>query len=899
VAAVNVEYGDQIVAINVGENTQAAVDAAATATTQAGIATTQAGIATDAVADVADLVASVTLPGLLATASSLPFLGALSDTQDLIIADGLVGYRTNLRALKKYLGLIPTLFVTGTRLAIMGDSRSAAGTVSQPNAGTPFTTGVNEATKLQGVHLWMMQALDWPMEVVGDWTFGGSKTSECCHTHALEVVAARLRPGDAVMMLVSTNDPVDYTSTGGLGPIPFGDPTAPPASQPRVGDRAPVGAGIGQQGTTIGNFDKAFRFCESRGIRVIVFEIPTQSASRTQRNAEVHQWFMAQKALVTYPNVIFPNAYTSLLADPASDDDPATATGVWRTDLNSTLGLLYNDDTFPLHPSPAGAKFIGETIAADTEIVSAFAGRDTLVILPDGTNDAAFINPNPSLAVGDGSGVLGYSGSASPAPTGTLAQGWEIGHDVSTGTFSVVASFDGDGEQIITITRTGGSDAGLVRAVELRQTAIPITPVAGDVYLINGEAVAPARNPEDLFTVFSQLVFSETGLVDDYGQSISAGSYGSYFPSNPNFFPKVGATLITAGVPFEITPAIVASTTGTIDMSARIRIAFPDTLDTGTNGPLVIKIKSTGLIKRAGVYTHVTTPAVPAPGAACTATPAISGSLFVGGTITLTDGTFASGTIASRRLLRDGVPVSYTGTSYDLTSADLGKRFVFENTSSTGTIAQSQAFGPIAEPSAELAALIAALAGEENNAIFDFTDAAIVAGIYRVEDYSGNNNPALQSAGVRQPGISSTLGAVLDGSNDCAGFTWQTAAPSTVSVVMAMTKTAGDTNKRLLSDGTTSNAAGLYQTSITALVGTWTVDGVSVTTQTQLFNALEVAGEHILMVTGLNVSAWPALFFGRTSNTPLGSFRRGVVIDEATASLAAARAAAVDWVEAT
>lgn len=839
---------------------------------------------------------SIALAPLLEQTPTLTRTTALADQNRLVLTtyEG-APYQVLLADLAEYILGHPLYQITGPRLAVIGDSRSDNGLIAQSGVSPAgFQTGNPEGIRLAGIHGWLLHALGWPMEVVGQWTQGGGKSSQFCHDHALRVIAAR-QP-DAVIYLGTTNDPVDYTGSGGLGPILLGDPNAPPASQPRVGDRAPVGAGIGTQGTTIGNLDKMLRFFGDpvanglgRMVPVICFEIPTDNAGRKARNIAVHQWLQARAADRTYRNLIAPDVFTALLSNPAD------LTSTVRTDLNATIGTIMADPVDFLHPSPAGARFIGETMAADSRVAAALAGRPGRVVLPNGSNDSLFLNANPTVSVGDGSGVLGYS--ASPAPTGTVAQGYELVHDISTGTRSVTASFS-SGEQVITISRTGGgSDPTVPRTVTLHSAEIPITPVAGDVYVLSAEVVVPARNPQDLFAVSCFINFQETGLLNDYGQDIQTGTYGAFQAQNPNYFPKDGDTLVIHSVPLEITPAMVASATGTIGLSARCQISFSDAMDTAANGNLVVTIRSMGIRKLAGAYAHTPPPAVPAAGAACTAAPTISGAVLVGRTITLGDATFASGTIASRRLLRDGVPVTFSGSTYTLTAADSGKRLVFECTSSTGTIAQSEAFGPVRTPSAELEALIDALDGNANNAIHDFTKARVIGSTWRTEDFSGLGNEAEQTATVRHPGIDTTLGAVLDGSNDCMGYTWPGSAPSTITAVLAMRKTVGHTGGRILSDGTATNSAGLYQSAITALPGTWTVDGASVTTQGQLFSALDDGAEHTVMVTGLNVSAWPAIFWSRSSGAVLGSMRRGVIIDEATSDIAGARTKAIAWVE--
>ncbi|OYX95020.1 MAG: hypothetical protein B7Y74_05435, partial [Novosphingobium sp. 35-62-5] len=88
-------------------------------------------------------------------------------------------------------------------------------------------------------------------------------------------------------------------------------------------------------------------------------------------------------------------------------------------------------------------------------------------------------------------------------------------------------------------------------------------------------------------------------------------------------------------------------------------------------------------------------------------------------------------------------------------------------------------------------------------------------------------------------------------------------------------------------------------TGTNALPGTVTVDGVAVTTRDGLYEALNDGLEHTIVATGQNVSAYPALFFGRITGSHQGSIRRGAVIDESTSSLTAARAAGVAWVQAS
>ncbi|MCM0001026.1 MAG: hypothetical protein NBV68_16755, partial [Erythrobacter sp.] len=325
------------------------------------------------------------------------------------------------------------VLITGTRLAIMGDSRTDNGMISQAGTGTGRTTGVPGSSRLQSIPDWMLRALDYPAEIVGQWTLGGNKSSQNYHDHALRVIAAR-NP-DVVFLLDSTNDPIDYTGTGGLGPIPRGS-TNPllAAYQPRVGDREPVGAGIGIQGTTFGNIDKAIRFWGDgvanglgRSVPVILVAVPSGQPSRQVLNRLVYEWAQEAKALGIYSNLIAPAVYPLMLVDPDMVNGPV-ASEVIRSDLKGDGSQGADGETLFLHPAPAEAQFLGEAIAADPQVAAAFAGRPSIQVLPTGANDSAFLNTNPGCLVGSGGGSLGYVGSSSPTPTGLVAPGWSLGH---------------------------------------------------------------------------------------------------------------------------------------------------------------------------------------------------------------------------------------------------------------------------------------------------------------------------------------------------------------------------------------------------------------------------------------------------------------------------------------
>lgn len=798
--------------------------------------------------------------------------------------------------------------ITGIRLAVVGDSRQDNGMSSQAGGGTGRTTGVPAATRAQSIPASFIRRLGHPMDIIGQWTLGGNKSSQNYHDHALAIIAAR-NP-DAIFLLDSTNDPIDYTANPGLAPVTRGLVTPALARfLPRVGDREPVNPGTGQQGTTFGNIVKAFEFWGDpvanglgRVVPVIFAPIPTAQPSRQVLNRLAYEFGLAAEASGLFPHVIFPRAYPAMLTDPNMVNGPV-ASEVIRSDLKGDGTQGADGESLFLHPTEAEADWIGKAIAEDSRIVAAFDGRPSLFLAATGSNNGAFVNANPKMAMGAGNGTTFGSGAA---PTGTIAQNWQLGHDVVNGAISVVASFDGSAKQTITITRTGGTESAVSRTVELRSDTWTVAPVAGETFTLNAEYDLPARAALDVFAVEAFLEVNAPGMVDERGQSLALVNYGAMMSNEPNPIAPGARTLQLRSVPVEFTPAMLASVTGAITMRVRFRIRFRDNLNTDTNGALVLKFGQGGVEKRTRTRAHIVPPEVPTAGPACSAAPSISGNAFVGSILTLNDGTFASGAITARRLLRNGVAVAYTGNTYTLTEDDLGAYFYFENKAGTGgaiTTAMSQSIGPVETPSAELAALIAAVSGQANNAIFDnrraFTGVPTIND-WRVPDLSGNNNVGAQTFATRHPGIDGTLGATFDGGNDAYGYSWQGGAPATITVVMRLRKTAGVGGKRLLSDGTTTaaNSAGAYTSGgTTALTGTWTVDGAAVTTQGQLYSALDDGADHVVMVTGLPVSGWAAMFISRITAGHDGSIAKVVVINETTGSLSAARTASVAWAQ--
>lgn len=482
----------------------------------------------------------------------------------------------------------PAVTISGSRMTLVGDSRTANGLVQQDGNVTEFGTTVVMGEKLRGVPTWMNHAFGYKTRVTGMWALGGAKSSECCHDAALAAIAAT-NP-NVIVYLGTTNDPVDYTGTGGLGTMLLGDPLADPITNARVGATRPTMGGV--QGTTLGNLDKFLRYFST--IPVIMYEIPTENAGRTQRNADVHKWLKARKAAGTYPNLIAPNLYDQLLATPGADDG-VTAAGIWRTDLAATVGVLSGNGGDRLHPSGGGARFLGEAMAADSVVAAQMASLPSQLVLPTGANNAAFLNSNPYIDTQTGGTPLASTG---PAATGSIAANFQIRNafPAGAGTQAVVGSALAGGHgQRITITRTGGSGT-TGRTVQFRTTSLTRTLVAGDIYELTGEIIVPARPAGDLFGASAYILYNEPGMTNN-GYSVAAGGYESFANAAPDPFPLDGDTLTFVTPQFIVTPEMVSTMTGTVGLVGIVEISLPDNLDTATNGAVVVDVLRLGVRK--------------------------------------------------------------------------------------------------------------------------------------------------------------------------------------------------------------------------------------------------------------------------------------------------------------
>jgi hypothetical protein len=496
----------------------------------------------------------------------------------------------------------PVPLIQGRRMAVIGDSRSANGIASQGvNSLIPdYGNGVAMNSNVSGVSTWLAHALGYKMIEVATWSRGGSKTCELCNDYALNLVADQ-NP-DFVIYLGTTNDPVDYSTADArppelrFGSVPLGDPNADPAFQPRVGSAFPAAPGPDGLGTTIGNLDKMLRFFEARQIPVFCYEIPTQSPSRTQRNADVNNWLRTQYNNGRYPYLLWADVYNTLMSIPG-DDDVGTASGIWRTDIESVVGWLSANDDH-LHPSPAGGRFLGEWIAASTIMQTATANLTSLVDVPNGSNDSNFLNLNPSLLMGTGTGLGGNIefGASTGTVSGVVCESWQV-RNLMGGNGQVVCSAAPTGGQRLTITRTDGTSSTVGRSVQLRASSYSITPVVGDNYIIQAKIRIPARSAEDIFGAAASLNFVKTGMVDNFGTSISTGAYESIKSTPPRPYMKDGDIVQTVTIPFQITAAMVASAPGTIVVTPWVEIGIIDNINTTTNGPAIFDIEYCGLQK--------------------------------------------------------------------------------------------------------------------------------------------------------------------------------------------------------------------------------------------------------------------------------------------------------------
>lgn len=484
-----------------------------------------------------------------------------------------------------YRGGAPAQFtISGPSLLVMGDSRVANGTAvlgasltSTDGALSPFTGAVQGASVL-GAHNWFCEAIGYKLTVDSHVSLGGHTSARFASDEALALAASR-NPA-AVLLYCGVND---TGSVYGYDGIALGDPDADPSTNAAVG-AMPATPGTGLLGTTLGNLHKIISYFDALGIPVIAMETPKDGGTLS---AYIQKWYYDREQAGTYSNFINFNAYEVVAASPDEWMDPATATGNWRTDLDASLGTITNNND-KLHPSPVGARLIGQAMAADSRIIAAVSELTSQGMVPDGTNDASYLNGNPHLEMGSG------SGTKNGGITGSLPDGWNCTQNFSGGTVAVSVDAIADGQGVrFTLDRTGGPDA-TTRVIQL-YNYVSTTPAEGDGYVLESHYDVPAR-PGDIYAVRTKIVTYEAGLLDDEGTAITSTAFSVL--SATSAFPQDGEAGLKVQTPsFDMTPGVVASATGTLTHTSYIEIMIPNDIDTSVDGQLVIDVYALGFRK--------------------------------------------------------------------------------------------------------------------------------------------------------------------------------------------------------------------------------------------------------------------------------------------------------------
>ncbi|QUL37667.1 hypothetical protein [Erythrobacter sp. JK5] len=178
------------------------------------------------------------------------------------------------------------------------------------------------------------------------------------------------------------------------------------------------------------------------------------------------------------------------------------------------------------------------------------------------------------------------------------------------------------------------------------------------------------------------------------------------------------------------------------------------------------------------------------------------------------------------------------------------------------------------DPFGDLLALIDAAGGRSS--IHDYTLASDVPP-WTSPDRSANGNQHLQATGSRKPALG-TNGATFDGNND---FVSQAINGGLFTVAMAiMVNDPADPGAILSDEANTTYVQ--YQAGNTAshFATAVQVDGVVTTTRGDLHDAVNGAGEVVLMIEGVDFSGRSELRIGRGSGAMNATVRRVAVIEE-------------------
>lgn len=186
--------------------------------------------------------------------------------------------------------------------------------------------------------------------------------------------------------------------------------------------------------------------------------------------------------------------------------------------------------------------------------------------------------------------------------------------------------------------------------------------------------------------------------------------------------------------------------------------------------------------------------------------------------------------------------------------------------------------------------------GLAGSSLHDLTQAVIDGSNFVNLDLSSNGND------ISRPGTSAPIpvaGGAEYTSDGNERLLYSLVADVTVTMIIAFTKDPAHTGPGILIPDTVQYQSG----SGIALGIPVTVDGGASGTRGSLYTDLNVPGEQVLMMTGINTAGSPAgtiINLGKWISSMRGIVRRLGVINEGTAAdLAAARTAVRNWVAAS
>lgn len=201
---------------------------------------------------------------------------------------------------------------------------------------------------------------------------------------------------------------------------------------------------------SIANYTAIFDAFTAQSIRLVVCsELPRDGLAGPALAAHLarRNWLADPARAVTWPGMVQVDTFTPCLK-PGTEAD-------WRD------GYSYDG----LHPSYAGSKVIGQTIAAAIARIYPASLFPSLIHLPTTETTASYLNGNNAIL-----GGVGGSKSGTPAPSGEVATGWLLSPTTGGQTgLELVASksLTPDGQQEQTIQIAGNSSLTTVRGFAL------------------------------------------------------------------------------------------------------------------------------------------------------------------------------------------------------------------------------------------------------------------------------------------------------------------------------------------------------------------------------------------------------------------------------------------------